>query len=1050
MIPYYARTMTTLHNHTVISPTLIGREGQLALLTDRLTHTHSGQSRIALIAGEAGIGKSRLVAEVKALAAQRGVRSVQGHCFEQDSSFPYAPLIDLLRAFCVGRSAEALTRALAETASELVKIFPELSSYLPNLTPTPAFEPEQEKRRLFQAFTQFLHQLTATDQPLLIVFEDLHWCDETSLDWLLAFVRKLTTQPLLVLLTYRNDEVHPTLKRLLAAFDRLPLVSEVGLAPLTRADVDTMLRAIFALDQPPQAEFIDTLHALTDGNPLFIEEVLKALIASGDIYQQGDVWTRKPLHELQIPRTVQVAVQQRTRHLRDAAQRLLTLAAVIGQRFDFDTLQAVAQQPESELLRQLKELIAAQLVIEESDETFAFRHALTHRAIYAALLARERKTLHGAVAVALEREDEDALSQQADRLAHHCYQAGQWAKALRWAQQAGDHARRLSAHGEALIHYTRARACAAQLGQAEQVAALDHTLGQVYRLSGQFPQAIEAFTRALDATPEAAHRAALKAELGEAYLGIADEQALVFLRQAIDELDPSSQAREIARATLWLGRYWHLRAQYRQAVTYLEHAHRLIEPLGDAATLRFIYQYLTAASLFSGRFAQSIDWSERLIAHGEAHQILLAITIGYWYRSFNALGLGQWQDAEAYTSRGMAYVQTLVRQSGVQDGWANIPLVYAAYYQGNLASGIQLARSQIALSIELRDRRGMLYVNRMLVMLKTARGAEQLAYEAGELALRDGDELIEVTIRCWNRIALAGLHMQREEWPQALALYEQCAALLVGTEHQFVRMELGGLMAEAYCAQGQHSKAAALLAETLELTRASGARHYEAVAWRVQGQLYAVQGQAAPARQAFDQAIAICEELGSRVELAYALYQRGALLRSRQKHESARADWTRARTLCEQTGAHALLWRIHAALGQLARAQHQDAEAAREFAAARTIVADLSADMHDESFREHLAQRVATLIPAEPRAVSRRTLKAAFGGLTERERAVAALIAQGRSNREIAEALVVSERTITTHISNIFTKLGFTSRAQVARWAGETGLIERSIGGSEF
>ncbi len=215
---------------------------------------------------------------------------------------------------------------------------------------------------------------------------------------------------------------------------------------------------------------------------------------------------------------------------------------------------------------------------------------------------------------------------------------------------------------------------------------------------------------------------------------------------------------------------------------------------------------------------------------------------------------------------------------------------------------------------------------------------------------------------------------------------------------------------------------------------------------RVQGQVYVAQGMSAEARQAFDRAITICEALGSRVELAYALYQRGALLRRGQKLDAARADWDRARALCEQTGAQALLWRIHAALGQLARAQRQDAEAAREFAAAHAIVADLSAAMRDEPFRENLARRAEALIPAEPRAVSRRALKATFGGLTERERAVAALIAQGRSNREIAEALVVSERTITTHINNIFTKLGFTSRAQVARWAGETGLIERSVG----
>src|SRR5262249_13029388 len=153
---------------------------------------------------------------------------------------------------------------------------------------------------------------------------------------------------------------------------------------------------------------------------------LKSLIAAGDIYQVSGEWTRKPLRELQIPRTVQVAVQQRTRQLSQAAQRLLTLSAVAGQRFDFVVLQAITQQAENELLPQVKELIAAQLVVEESDETFAFRHALTRQAIDAALLARERKALHRALAEAMEHCYADSLDTQASALAHHFYEAGLW------------------------------------------------------------------------------------------------------------------------------------------------------------------------------------------------------------------------------------------------------------------------------------------------------------------------------------------------------------------------------------------------------------------------------------------------------------------------------------------------------------------------------------------------------------------------------------------------------------------------------------------------
>jgi ATP/maltotriose-dependent transcriptional regulator MalT len=309
-----------------------------------------------------------------------------------------------------------------------------------------------------------------------------------------------------------------------------------------------------------------------------------------------------------------------------------------------------------------------------------------------------------------------------------------------------------------------------------------------------------------------------------------------------------------------------------------------------------------------------------------------------------------------------------------------------------------------------------------------------------EPAVRAADELQDVTSRCWGRLALAELYVQREEWAQASDLYEQCAALVVGTENRLVQMELGAPMAEAYCAQGRLTEAARIIADNLALTQASSARHYEAVTWRVQGQILMAQGRADVAVRAFQNAIAICEALGSRLELASVLYQRGALQRASHELESARADYTRACTLCEQMGAQALLWRSHAALGQLALDQQHSAEAERAFAAARAVVAELASKMHEESFRESLRGRAAALIPPEPVVGSRRAVKQEFGGLTARERVVAMLIAQGHSNRAIAERLVVSERTVTTHVSHIFAKLGFTSRAQLATWAGEYGL----------
>ncbi|MBI1800036.1 MAG: response regulator transcription factor [Chloroflexi bacterium] len=164
-----------------------------------------------------------------------------------------------------------------------------------------------------------------------------------------------------------------------------------------------------------------------------------------------------------------------------------------------------------------------------------------------------------------------------------------------------------------------------------------------------------------------------------------------------------------------------------------------------------------------------------------------------------------------------------------------------------------------------------------------------------------------------------------------------------------------------------------------------------------------------------------------------------------QNAEAARVDWTRARTLFEQMGAKPMLWRTHALLGQLAQTQKRDEAAEREFAAARAIVEELTAHMQDESLRANLLQRAAKVIPPLKPLTPRRAAKREFGGLTEREREIATRIAQGKSNREIADELIVSERTVTTHVSNVLSKLGFTSRAQIAAWVGEKGLARPQV-----
>lgn len=472
---------------SVVSPVLIGRAPEMAALEQSAHAVQHGAGQCVVLSGEAGVGKSRLVAEIRSRTAGQGFLTLQGCCFEPDSVFPYAPVIDLLRAYFAQRPAPEVCEALGAQAPEFVTLLPELAALLPEVQPATVLEPEAEKHRLFEAVLQFLMRL-AQAQPLLVVFEDVHWAGDTSLDFLLYLVHRIRSQPIYLLLTYSSDELQPALQHCLVQLSRESFTREVVLAPLNRAEVDALLRAIFGLVRPVRTEFLDTIYALTEGNPFFTEEVLKALIAAGHIFYTEGGWDRRSLAELQIPRSLLDAVWRRTERLSAAAQRVLTLAAVAGRRFDFALLQDVTGQCEHDLVQQIKELIAAQLVVEESADEFAFRHTLTREAIYATLLARERKALHRAIGETIERTYAASIDRHLSDLAYHFYAGGVWAKALDYGQRAGDQAQSLQAPRAAVEQYTRGLEAARQLSLPAP-AVLHHARALAYEALGDSDEA---------------------------------------------------------------------------------------------------------------------------------------------------------------------------------------------------------------------------------------------------------------------------------------------------------------------------------------------------------------------------------------------------------------------------------------------------------------------------------------------------------------------------------------------------------------------------------
>jgi DNA-binding CsgD family transcriptional regulator len=992
---------------------LIGRAAELATLHQLIDQAKGGHGQVALLSGEAGIGKTRLVAEAKTYAAAHDFLLMQGNCFPADLSCPYAPLLDLLRTFAVSVLTTPTISDGAVFPRELAPLLPDLAPLAPDQPLASASDPEQEKRRLFAALAQFFIG-QASSQAVLFIIEDLHWSDETSLEFLHFLARHCSAAPVLIFLTYRNDEAHPSLIHYLALLDRERLAQEVALAPLTHAEVGAMLQAIlelrrsvFVAPPPGQRDLLDALYPVTEGNPFLIEELLKSLIEAGDIVHEQGRWRSEGLRAWHLPRSVQDAVEQRTAHLSAGAKRVLHLAAVAGRHFDFALLQELIHQDEAQLLRLLKELIAAQLVVEESEDRFAFRHALTRQAVYTQLLGRERKALHRTIAETIERLNASTIEAHLAELASHFSAAGAWEQALTYGQRAGEQAQTLYALRSATLHFTRALEAARQLA-LPLPARLYRARGLAYETLGDFEQARSDQDAALQCAREASDRqgewqalldlGALWAGRNYAQAGGYYQQALAVAR-ALD--DPAALAHSLNR----LGN-WYLNVEQPQEAL---HCHQealatfqaLNDPRGKAVTLDF----LGMTNLLGGDLGQSAVYAQQ------------AITI-----------LRELDDRQRLISS----MATLMLCGG---NYQNETLVPA----GDYAESLKLGELALRIAGEIGQRPAEAYTLIHMAMCLGPRGEFARAFEVAQRGLAIAEETEHRQWMTAGHRALGALCLDLLALSEAKLHLEQALALAHEVGSQYWTRIASGFLALVSIAQHEAPRAESLLNDALGPdgpAQTVGQR----MIWYARAELALARNDPPRALHITDQLLASAPGLAMGVSIPRISMLRGEALAQLKQTAEAVMNLQQARATAVQRGLRPLVWRIDLTLGKLAHAQRKYEEAERRFAAARELIEDLASDLPTEPYGQRFLRQAQALFPRTRQPSALRLTKKTFEGLTQRERAVAALIGNGKSNREIADLLVVAPRTIETHVSSILSKLGCASRTQIAIWAREKGL----------
>jgi class 3 adenylate cyclase len=431
----------------------VGREKEMDELRAGLEDSLSGRGRLMMLVGEPGIGKTRTSEEFATYARLRSVQVLWGRCYEGEGAPAYWPWVQIIRSYVHDKEPKELMSEMGPGAADIAQVVSEVGERLPGLPAPPQLEPEQARFRLFDSITTFLKN-ASKDTPLMVVLDDMHWADKPSLLLLQFLAKELRGSRLLVLGTYRDVELrrqHP-LAQTLGELNRENLSQRVLLRGLTENDVRRFVE-VTAGTSPPDS-LVKAVYKETEGNPFFVNEIVRLLVADGRLEHAEGVkeWS------VTIPQSVREVVGRRLDHLSDECNKVLTIGSAIGREFGVKLLEAVAEVKGDRLLEALEEATAARVIAElpRSPDHYWFSHALIRETLYEELSTTRRVRLHRQIGEALEELDAEGNLPQ---LAYHFAEAapgGDIQKAVEYARKAGERAVAQYAWEDAVVQFERA------------------------------------------------------------------------------------------------------------------------------------------------------------------------------------------------------------------------------------------------------------------------------------------------------------------------------------------------------------------------------------------------------------------------------------------------------------------------------------------------------------------------------------------------------------------------------------------------------------------
>jgi class 3 adenylate cyclase/tetratricopeptide (TPR) repeat protein len=507
---------------------LVGREVELARVLSLAEGAANGAGKLVVFAGEPGVGKTRLAQEVTLHVRNAGFSIAAGRCYEPQQAVPFYPFVDAL-AGAYAAAPSSLQQQVPARWADLARLLPSLG------LPHTDHSGSQDQQRLYWEVTSFLQALAA-EGPLALLVDDLHWADAASLDLLLHLARHTGSDRVLLLGTYRDVEVnrqHP-LEGALRDLQREDLVERIPIRRLQQSNTAALMAATMG-EERVSDEFASLVFRRTEGNPFFVQQVMRMLVERGDVYQEGDHWERKAVEEIDVPESIRSVVGQRLSRLTEETQELLREASVLGQSFFFDDLEAMTERSEREVEEGLEEAARAGLIREINHDRYAFDHALTQQSLYGELPTRRRRRLHLAAGEAIEQVSEQKRAGRAAELAWHFLEGDEPERALHWGLIAGNGAEEVFAHHDAELHYRTSLQLARELGDSDREVEALEKLGNVLFMLARYQEELDMLLPALQIYRKTGNKEGemrTAAAIGWAYFEVAQR------REGVDILTP--------------------------------------------------------------------------------------------------------------------------------------------------------------------------------------------------------------------------------------------------------------------------------------------------------------------------------------------------------------------------------------------------------------------------------------------------------------------------------------------------------------------------------